>query len=289
MTVENVQGFCGAASPCRDFGRPFGNLKDARDQNQRIPEPEQTLTGWLNVTTAATSDTTPAAQLGLQSSSLYVPVPTASVPDQADHFILARNAVESPDSGQPKLEVQAGSYSGVALMSWLGARKVPVPGGEAVTLGEEDEAAADEVGALGDPVKVGDPADVGDPPDVLAALVAVEVADELQAVTSKATQASPAQNSTALPGACRYLRDFVININSHPLTSQSGSESHVTSTTFAVMPWLETRWATRLNQGPFRINITAGTGCGGQRTERTLVIVTPAAIDASPASAKSDG
>jgi hypothetical protein len=26
--------------------------------------------------------------LGLQSSSLYVPVPTASVPDQADHFIL---------------------------------------------------------------------------------------------------------------------------------------------------------------------------------------------------------
>jgi hypothetical protein len=25
--------------------------------------------------------------LGLQSSSLYVPVPTASVPDQVDHFI----------------------------------------------------------------------------------------------------------------------------------------------------------------------------------------------------------
>jgi hypothetical protein len=40
------------------------------DQNQRAPADEQTLTGWLNVTTVATSDTTPAAQLGLQSSSL---------------------------------------------------------------------------------------------------------------------------------------------------------------------------------------------------------------------------
>jgi hypothetical protein len=161
------------------------------------------------------------------------------------------------------LEVQAGSYSGVALMSWLGARKVSVPDGEAVTLGEEDETAADEAGALGDPVGVGDPADVGDPPDVLAALTAVEVADELQAVTSKAAPASPAPKSAALAATCRYLRDFVININSHPLTSQSGSVSHVTSTTFAVTPWLETRWATMLNHGPFRINITAGTGCGG--------------------------
>ena len=101
-------------------------------------------------------------------------------------------------------------------MSWLGARKVLVPDGEAVTLGAADEAAADEAGALGDPAGVGDPADVGDPAGVLAAPAAADVVDELQAVTSKATQASPAQNSTALPGACRYLRDFVININSHP-------------------------------------------------------------------------
>lgn len=69
-TDENVQGFCGAAPPCRDFGRPSGNVKDARDQNQRVPDAEQTLTGWLSVTTVATSDTTPAAQSGLQSSSL---------------------------------------------------------------------------------------------------------------------------------------------------------------------------------------------------------------------------
>ena len=69
-TDENVQGFCGAAAPWSDFGRPFGNAKDALDQNQRVPAGEQTLTGWLSVTTVATSDTTPAAQLGLQSSSL---------------------------------------------------------------------------------------------------------------------------------------------------------------------------------------------------------------------------
>jgi hypothetical protein len=107
-TSVNVQGFCGPPSPCRDFGRPLGNLKVARDQNQRVPEDAQTLTGWLNVTTVATSNTLPPAQLGLQSLSLYVPVPTACVADQLDHFILYRNAVESPESGQPKLEVQGG-------------------------------------------------------------------------------------------------------------------------------------------------------------------------------------
>ena len=101
-------------------------------------------------------------------------------------------------------------------MSWLGARKVLVPDGEAVTLGAPDEAAADEAGALGDPAGVGDPADVGDPAGVLAAPAAADVVDELQAVTSKATQASPAQKSTAPAATCRYLRDFVININSHP-------------------------------------------------------------------------
>jgi hypothetical protein len=69
-TEEKTQGFCGAAPPWSDFGRPFGNAKDALDQNQRGPAAEQTLTGWLSVTTVATSDTTPAAQLGLQSSSL---------------------------------------------------------------------------------------------------------------------------------------------------------------------------------------------------------------------------
>ena len=50
-----------------------------------------------------------------------------------------------------------------------------------------------------------------------------------------------------------------------------------------------THLARGVNQGPFGMNITAGTDYGGQRTERTRVIVTPAAIDASPASANSDG
>ena len=123
--------------------------------------------------------------------------------------------MESPDSGQPKSEVQAGSYSGVTLVSWLGAKKVFVPDDEAVTLGAADEAAGGEAGALGDPAGVGDPTGMGDPADVLAALAAVEVVDELQAVTSKAVQASPAHKSTAPAAACRYLRGLVININSH--------------------------------------------------------------------------
>jgi hypothetical protein len=52
--VEKTHGFFGALPPWSAFGRPFGNLKDARDQNQRVPEEEQTFTGWLNVTTVAT-------------------------------------------------------------------------------------------------------------------------------------------------------------------------------------------------------------------------------------------
>lgn len=213
-TEENVQGFCGAASPCRDFGRPTRNLKDARDQNQRVPDEEQTLTGWLSVTSMDTGIKTPAAQLGLQSSSLYVPKPTASVADQAVHFIFSRNAVESPDSGQAKSERQAGSYSGVLLMSWAAARKVLVPDGEAVTLGEAGGVAVGGTGAVGDPAAVGDPEALGDPAEVLAELTAVEPADELQAVTSKAALASAAQESTAPAAACRDLSQFVINIGS---------------------------------------------------------------------------
>jgi hypothetical protein len=152
---------------------------------------------------------------------------------------LYRNAVESPDSGQPSLEGQAGSYSGVRLVSWLGARKVLVPVGEAVALGVTDGAAVTEAAALGDPAAVGDAADVGDPAGVPAALAAVEPPDELHAVTSKAAQANPAQLSTAPAAADRDFRDFVVNIDAAPSTSSSGSVSHVTSTTFAVTPWLE--------------------------------------------------
>ena len=86
-SVVKVHGFSGAFWPCSAFGRPLGNLNDARDQNQRVPDAKQTLTGWLNVTTADTGYTGPAAQLGLQASTLYVPIPTASVADHVAHFI----------------------------------------------------------------------------------------------------------------------------------------------------------------------------------------------------------
>ena len=65
-----VHGFCGAFWPCSAWGRPSGNAKDACDQTQRVPEAEQTFTGWLSVTTTDTAYTVPAAQLGLQSSTL---------------------------------------------------------------------------------------------------------------------------------------------------------------------------------------------------------------------------
>ena len=87
-----------------------------------------------------------------------------------------------------------------------------VPVGEAVTLGETDEAAVADAGALGDPDDVGEPADVGDPAGVLAVLAAVELLDELQADTSKAALAS-----TAAAVTCRALREFAVNMDSPPL------------------------------------------------------------------------
>ncbi len=69
-TAEKVHGFCGALPPRSACGRARGNLKDARDQNHRGPEEKQAFTGWLNVTTAGSGYTVPAAQLGLQPSTL---------------------------------------------------------------------------------------------------------------------------------------------------------------------------------------------------------------------------
>jgi hypothetical protein len=148
-------------------------------------------------------------------------------------------------------------------MSWLGARKVPVPDGEAATLGEADVAAVGEAGALGDPAEVGDPAGVGDPAAVLAALAAVGVADELQAVTSKAAPASPAPKSAASAATCRYLRDFVININSHPFNfpKRLGKPCHLYDVRRNAL--VGNQMGNEVSQGPFGINITAGTGCGG--------------------------
>jgi hypothetical protein len=127
-----------------------------------------------------------------------MPVPVASVADHMLHAILSRIAVESPDSGQP--ELHAGRYSTVPLMSWPRARKVLVPVSEAVTLGEV----------------------------AVLAGAAAKLLEELQAVTSKAAQASAVR--TVQPAACRVLRAFVVNMDSHPLTSAflSGSVSHLT-------------------------------------------------------------
>jgi hypothetical protein len=36
-TEEKIQGFSGGGIALSDFGRPSGNLKDAVDQNQRVP------------------------------------------------------------------------------------------------------------------------------------------------------------------------------------------------------------------------------------------------------------
>ena len=62
-------------------------MNDTCDQNQRGPDEEHAFTGWLKVATAATGYTGPAAQLGLQASTLYVPVPTASEVVHVVHFI----------------------------------------------------------------------------------------------------------------------------------------------------------------------------------------------------------
>ena len=52
--MEKTQGFSGALPPCSALGRPAGNLNEARVQNQRVPDGEQTFTGLLNVTTVTT-------------------------------------------------------------------------------------------------------------------------------------------------------------------------------------------------------------------------------------------
>jgi len=87
ISEAKVHGFCGAFWPCNAFGRPLGNLNDAWDQYQRVPDEEHAFTGWLNVITTGTGYTGPAAQLGLQAFTLYVPAPTASEIVHMLHFI----------------------------------------------------------------------------------------------------------------------------------------------------------------------------------------------------------
>jgi hypothetical protein len=121
-------------------------------------------------------------------------------------------------------------------MSWPWARKVLVPVAEAVTLSEAGGLAGAEAGPLAETV----PAEEGELGGVAGALTglgaeaAAEMLEELQAVTSKAAQASVAQ-----PATCRTLRAFVVNMDFHPCNFLSGSVSHLSHTTSAPPPWLE--------------------------------------------------
>jgi hypothetical protein len=108
-------------------------------------------------------------------------------------------------------------------MSWAWARKVLAPAAEAVTLGEIGGVVGAKAGPLGDP----EPADDAEPDAVAGALawleadVAAELLDELQAVTSKAAQASTAQIPQPVqPAPWRVLRAFVANMDFIPNTPQ---------------------------------------------------------------------
>lgn len=119
-------------------------------------------------------------------------------------------------------------------MSWPWARNVLVPDGDAVTLGEAGGLAGAEAGPLGDPAGLA--ADAGALAGALAGFEAAtaELLDELQAVTSKAAQASDAQAATFRPP-----RQFMVFMDFQLLNVLSGSASQVTYTTSVAAPWLE--------------------------------------------------
>ena len=179
-------------------------------------------------------------------------MPTASVTDHVVQFILNRNAVESPDSPQPK-PPQAGSCNAVAFTSCPGARNVLAPvcaavvlgDAVAITLGEETGVAVTigEAGALGG-------AEAGGGLEVAATAELLLV--EPHAVISKPAHASPAQGAN-----WRALPPFLIHIDVQPLQCLSGSASHVTSTTPPEPPRLENQ---EVSHGSFGIDITAEAG-----------------------------
>jgi hypothetical protein len=94
---------------------------------------------------------------------------------------------------------------------------VPAPATEVVTLGEIGGLAGAEAGPLGD-AEPADDVELGDAARALAGLEAAasELLDELQAVTSKAAQASAAH-----PPACRALRAYAVNMDSTPVSQIS--------------------------------------------------------------------
>ena len=167
-------------------------------------------------------------------------MPTASVPDQVVHVILDRKLVESPDSAQPK-PPHAGSCNSVPLRSWPAAKNVSAPVGEAVTSEEAAVLPGDEAGTLGAAAELAGAAVVLEAEDVTEPVAlrpcGVGPCAErplLQAVNSKATQASGAQAAT-----CRGLGVFVIFMMSRAFNMVQRSASYITSTTLAAAPWLE--------------------------------------------------
>ena len=123
-----------------------------------------------------------------------------------------KNAVESPDSAQPK-PPQAGSRSSVALSDCSGARKVVAPVGPAARLGVAAAVPGAEAGVPGGvvgPVTGPEVLGVLTGPAVLVVEEAAELAEELQAVNRTATHARDAQDAIR-----RDLRAFVISMMSN--------------------------------------------------------------------------
>jgi hypothetical protein len=136
-----------------------------------------------------------------------------------------KNAVESPDSAQPK-PPQVGSRSSVALRDCSGARKVVAPVGPAARLGEEAGVPGEEAGVLGGvvgPVTGPEVLAVLTGPAVLAGEDAAELAEEAQAVNRTATHARDAQDAI-----CRVLSTFVISMmsNLQSMSERLGEPCH---------------------------------------------------------------
>ena len=147
-------------------------------------------------------------------------MPTATLPDQVGHVMRNRNAVESPDSAQPKPS-QAGLCSSPPLRDCSAARKVPAPVGAAARLGEEAGVLGGVVGPITGPDALGElggavvePVTGAEVPGVLtgpAGEDAAELAEELQAVNSRAMHARDAQDAI-----CRGLPALAISMCPNP-------------------------------------------------------------------------
>jgi hypothetical protein len=139
-------------------------------------------------------------------------MPSATLPDQVGHVMWNKNAVESPDSAQPKPS-QEGLCSSPPLRDCSAARKVPAPVGAAARLGEEGGVVGPVIGpeVLGLLEGVVGPVIGAEVLGVPAGEDAAELVEELQAVNRTAIHARDAQDAI-----CRGLPALVISIVSKP-------------------------------------------------------------------------